>query len=77
MEHLIGLTQTARPDVVEYKGGAKSALQYFAQTRFMFMKDVILPLNPMPDGTCRTIKSQYFKNGFANFFRGGGMEQQE
>lgn len=25
--------------------------------------------NPMPDGTCRTIKSQYYKNGFANFIR--------
>lgn len=26
----------------------------------------------MPDGTCRTIKSQYYKNGFANFIRVGG-----
>lgn len=27
----------------------------------------IIPLNPMPDGTCRTIKNQYFKNSLANF----------
>lgn len=26
----------------------------------------------MPDGTCRTIKSQYFKNSLGNFIRGGG-----
>ena len=26
-----------------------------------------IPLNPMPDGTCRTIKNQYFKNSLANF----------
>lgn len=25
------------------------------------------PLNTMPDGTCRTIKSQYFKNSIQNF----------
>lgn len=30
------------------------------------------PLNPMPDGTCRTIKEQYHKNSLANFVRGGG-----
>lgn len=27
------------------------------------------PLNPMPDGTCRTIKNQYYKNSKANFER--------
>ena len=27
----------------------------------------------MEDGTCRPIKSQYYKNGFANFIRGGGV----
>ena len=26
-----------------------------------------IPLNPMPDGTCRAIKNQYFKNSLANF----------
>ena len=31
-----------------------------------------IPFNPMEDGTCRPIKSQYYKNGFANFVRGGG-----
>ena len=28
-------------------------------------------LNPMPDGTARTIKSNYYKQSFANFIRGG------
>ena len=32
----------------------------------------IMPFNPMPDGTCRTIKEQYHKNSLANFLRGGG-----
>ena len=32
----------------------------------------VLPMNPMPDGSCRTIKSQYFKNSLGNFIRGGG-----
>lgn len=27
------------------------------------------PINPMPDGTCRTIKSQYYKTSKANFER--------
>ena len=31
----------------------------------------IICLNPMPNGTCRTIKSQYFKNSVANFFYQG------
>lgn len=29
-----------------------------------------IPLNPMEDGTCRPIKSQYWKNSLANFVRG-------
>lgn len=28
---------------------------------------VVEPINDMPDGTCRTIKSQYFKNSIQNF----------
>lgn len=36
------------------------------------MKKKALPMNPMPDGTCRTIKSQYYKNSLGNFIRGGG-----
>lgn len=32
----------------------------------------VLPINPMPDETCRTIKSQYYKNSLGNFIRGGG-----
>ena len=31
----------------------------------------IICLNPMPNGTCRTIKSQYFKNSVANLFYQG------
>lgn len=36
------------------------------------MKKSVIPLNPMPDGSCRTIKSQYYKNSLGNFIRGGG-----
>lgn len=28
-------------------------------------------LNPMPNGTCRTIKNQYFKNSISNFMSTG------
>ena len=31
------------------------------------------PLNPMPDGTCRTIKYQYFKNSVGNFLSHGSF----
>lgn len=27
----------------------------------------IVPLNDMPDGTCRTLKANYFKTGRVNF----------
>lgn len=27
----------------------------------------VLPLNEMPDGTCRTLKANYFKTGRINF----------
>jgi len=30
-----------------------------------------MTINTEPDGTYRTIKSQYFKNSLANFIRGG------
>lgn len=30
-----------------------------------------IPINTMPDGTCRTLKSQYFKNSVANFLHDG------
>lgn len=33
----------------------------------------VIPINPMPDGTCRTIKSQYYKTSCANYIRGGSM----
>ena len=36
------------------------------------MSKKVLPLNPCADGTCRTIKAQYYKNGLANFLVGGG-----
>lgn len=35
------------------------------------MKKVI-PMNPMPDGACRTLKAQYQQSSLANFIRGGG-----
>ena len=31
------------------------------------------PLNPMPDGTCRTIKYQYYKTSIANFLSHGSF----
>lgn len=31
--------------------------------------DMAEPINPMPDGTCRTIKNQYYKTSKANFER--------
>lgn len=31
------------------------------------------PLNPMPDGSCRTIKSTYYKTSKANYERSGSM----
>ena len=34
---------------------------------------VIEPYNPYDDGTCRTIKAQYYKNGMANFKRTDGL----
>ena len=37
----------------------------------------IKPLNPMPDGTCRTIKSQYQNSSMANFIRKGSMAATE
>lgn len=30
-----------------------------------------VPFNTENDGSCRTIKAQYYKNGFKNFFLGG------
>lgn len=35
-----------------------------------------MPLNPMPDGTCRTIKRQYQQTSLANFLRRGGTQRQ-
>jgi len=36
------------------------------------MVKAVKSLNPYEDGTCRTIKSQYYKNSLANFVRRGG-----
>lgn len=33
----------------------------------------IEPLNPMDDGTCRTIKAQYNFSSMANFIRKDGL----
>ena len=35
------------------------------------MSKKVIPFNTMPDGTCRTLKSQYFKNSVANFLHDG------
>lgn len=35
------------------------------------MKPILF--NPEPDGTCRTIKANYYKMSLANFVRGGSM----
>ena len=32
---------------------------------------IVLPANPMEDGTCRPIKRQYQQTSLANFIRGG------
>ncbi len=32
----------------------------------------MLPLNPMPDGSCRTVKAQYQQTSLANFVRSTG-----
>ena len=31
----------------------------------------VVPFNTEKDGTSRTVKAQYYKNGFVNFFIGG------
>ena len=36
------------------------------------MEKIVLPLNPMPDGSCRTVKAQYQQTSLANFIRSGG-----
>lgn len=33
----------------------------------------IEPYNPMPNGTCRTIKTNYYKQSLANFIRKGAF----
>lgn len=33
---------------------------------------IVLPANPMEDGTCRPIKRQYQQRSLANFIRGEG-----
>lgn len=33
---------------------------------------IVLPANPMEDGTCRPIKRQYQQTSLANLIRGGG-----
>ena len=38
------------------------------------MQKKVLPINPMPDGSCRTIKAQYQQTSLANLIRGGGYD---
>lgn len=40
--------------------------------RYVNMRKIVLPLNPMPDGSCRTVKAQYQQSSLANFIRSGG-----
>lgn len=35
-----------------------------------------IAINTADDGTCRTIKAQYYKNSLANFLAGGGHSEQ-
>ena len=37
------------------------------------MKKIVLPLNPMPEGSCRTVKAQYQQTSLANLIRVGGV----
>lgn len=39
----------------------------------MKRKLLLRPINTMPDGTCLTIKSQYYKNGYANICENGAF----
>lgn len=39
----------------------------------MKMTNLIIPVNPMPDGTCRTIKHQYHFTAITNTTRTGSM----
>lgn len=40
--------------------------------RYCNMLKKVLPINPMPDGSCRTIKAQYQQTSVANLIRSGG-----
>ena len=40
--------------------------------RYVNMRKIVLPLNPMPDGSCRTVKAQYQQTSLANLIRSGG-----
>lgn len=42
-------------------------------SHLQYMKRELIPVNMMPDGTCRTIKAQYAQTSFANFIRGGAF----
>lgn len=40
--------------------------------RYVNMRKIVLPLNPMPDGSCRKVKAQYQQTSLANLIRSGG-----
>ena len=69
-----GHIRTPSCGVAEYKGGVMCAHPYCVKTRFTSMNQ--LPLNPEPDGVCRTIKASYHKTSFANFIRRGTVQQE-
>lgn len=40
--------------------------------RLWNMRKIVLPLNQMPDGSCRTVKAQYQQTSLTNLIRSGG-----
>ena len=71
------------PEGFENNIRLKDILEYEVDKKYYMKDDKIKPLlknisieevqpfNTMPDGTCRTIKNQYYKNSQANFIRQG------
>lgn len=53
-------------------GGARDNMEIYV-IEIMEKENIVEPLNPYEDGTARTIKSQYYKNGRANFARQDGL----
>ena len=79
----IGAMRGRNPDNLSERGKSNGNYQQHLEvnengtsnTITSMQKDnlVVEPLNPYEDGTARTIKSQYYKNGRANFARQDGL----